>query len=130
MIYLKFIMMGSLIGVVISCTLLYINIIKEIRWLSFRRGELILCGDVWCEGQIVEKKMFRGMRRSNVQFIGDKGTEGTCFKEAKSFFVADDSVIGYCKKHTPKCLEQDTRCVSISSKEAHDTIIVQKIMSC
>jgi hypothetical protein len=102
--------------------------------LKKKNPDVIFCGDVWRDGQIVDKKTFKGQKSSN-QYINSNGVvEGTCHKVAENFFIRShfaynkEEIIGYCKKHMPNCSCKYPGRV-ISDKEAYDMIAVQQVMT-
>jgi hypothetical protein len=91
---------------------------------------IIMCGDVWCEGRVKDKKLFPISGRNNaVEFIDNHGkSRGPCLKEATEFFSTKDAVIGYCKKHAPDCSCQwpyDSE--PCDRQEAYDLVVVQDV---
>lgn len=97
--------------------------------LDQRHRSIIMCGDVWYEGKVKTRKLFPGVRKSAVEFVGATGkSSGTCSKEATEFYVSKNEVIGYCKKHAPNCSCQwpyDSR--PADRQEAYDTVVVQDV---
>ena len=101
---------------------------RLVEVLDQRHRSTIMCGDVWCEGKVKDRKMFPGIRKSVIQRIDGSDIRGVCSKEATEFYTSKNEVIGYCKKHAPTCSCQwpyDAK--PVDRQEAYDTIVVQDV---